>query len=217
LQANQKQMKPFFLLLLIVLGCEPQSIAQKLQASDVKKIALTMAGDYSNETQSNKDTSFSHIQLHIKPIWESDDDGYWLYAEQAISHKPEKPFSQCVYHIYLQDGQHIVAEIYDIQKAEKYTEAWKYENKLMLLSKDQLSVKRFCAMHLSAGSKGRYIGSTAGKDCTKAQKENHYFTTDIVIAKKAIVFREREWDENNLQISGPKKGGIIFKKIKSVK
>ncbi|MEN9340476.1 MAG: CpeT/CpcT family, partial [Bacteroidota bacterium] len=104
-----------------------------------------------------------------------------------------------------------------ILQTEKYTEAWKYDNKLMLLSKDQLMVRQACAMHLSAGSKGRYIGSTTGKDCTKAQKENHYFSTDIVIAKKAIVFREREWDENNQQISGPKKGGIIFKKIKSVK
>ena len=57
-------------------------------------IAGWMAGSYSSAAQSQSDSEYKNIVLHMKPIWMDRTDGRWLYVEQAMQEAADKPYRQ---------------------------------------------------------------------------------------------------------------------------
>ncbi len=67
--------------------------------SDLSLLVSYMQGSFSSEEQSKSDTNFFDIRLQMKPMWQERSDAIWIYVEQAVSSKLEKPYRQRVYKV----------------------------------------------------------------------------------------------------------------------
>jgi hypothetical protein len=183
---------------------------------DLKKVAAAMSGDYSNTEQAKADSTYFHITLRMKPIWNGSRDGYWLYVEQALESAQEKPYRQRVYHVYLQDDSTIVSKVYEIRHPENYILGWKDPSKLAGLTKDSLIDRQGCGIFLRRKD-GRLAGSTPGKKCLSSLRGAAYATSEVVITKKSILSWDRGWNSEDEQVWGAVKGGYLFIKKKKLR
>ena len=84
-------------LLLIVLGGVPSS-----QSPTLLRLTAYLTGSFSSQEQSAADTTFADVRLRMVPIWKNRSDGPWLYVEQAMAGKEERP---CVLGPRFQQGR----------------------------------------------------------------------------------------------------------------
>jgi hypothetical protein len=194
-----------------------QLFAQKLTASDLKKLAGTMAGEYSSEAQAKADTNYFHIMLRMKPIWKDNPDGFWFYVEQSVATAQQKPYRQRVYHLYLNDDTTIVSKVYEIKNPLKYTLGWKESGKLAGLTPDSLVDRQGCGIYLHKRSSGTFTGSTPGKECLSSLRGATYATSEVAVYSDKLVSWDRGWNKEDKQVWGAEKGGYIFIKQKRLK
>ncbi len=203
-------MKQAFLLIssmLVLLTCFSQS--QKIKQKDLKKLFKTMAGEFSSEQQSKDDSAFFNIKLRMKPI-ALNNDGYWLYVEQAMATMQEKPYRQRVYHLYIQDDTTIVSKVFEVKNSAQYINVWKTEEKLKVITTDSLVDRQGCGIFLHKKLNKIFGGSTPGKECLSSLRGATYATSEVTIFKDKIVSWDRGWDKNDKQVWGAVKGGYIF-------
>ena len=191
--------------------------SQPLTQKDLKKLALTMAGEYSSEAQAKLDTSYFHIKLRMKPIWKNRNDGYWLYVEQSVASMQSKPYRQRVYHLYLNGDTTIVSKVYEIKNPLKYTRGWEDASKLAGLVPDSLVDRQGCAIYLHLKTKGVFSGSTPGKECLSSLRGSTYATSEVTVYPDKLVSWDRGWDKEGKQVWGAEKGGYIFIKERKLK
>jgi CpeT protein len=87
---------------IIAASCSSTNKSSSTASGDKELITLEniMAGKYTSEAQSKVDTNYFNISLVMVPIWQDRGDGKWMYVEQAIGTKLDKPYRQRVYHLY---------------------------------------------------------------------------------------------------------------------
>ncbi|HRW89883.1 MAG TPA: CpcT/CpeT family chromophore lyase, partial [Flavobacteriales bacterium] len=66
-------------------------------AQSLAELASWMTGSFSSAAQAEADTNYYAIELEMARIWPERTDGVWLYVEQAVAAKKEKPYRQRVY------------------------------------------------------------------------------------------------------------------------
>ncbi len=186
----------------------------KVKQKDVKKLAATMAGEFSSEEQSKTDSTIFHIKLRMKPIWKDKKDGFWFYVEQAAAETEDKPYRQRIYHLYRQDEKTIVSKVYEMKNPENYIGGWKDESKLKNLNADSLIDRQGCSILLSKNTDGNFSGSTPGKECLSSLRGASYATSEVTIYRDKLISWDRGWDKDDKQVWGADKGGYIFKKLK---
>ncbi len=149
----------------------------------------------------------------MTPIWKKEKNGYWLYVEQATATAQDKPYRQRVYHVYKHDDTTIASKVYEIKDPKPYVNAWKEEQKLKSLTRDQLVDRQGCAIYLRKDADGRsYSGSTPGKECLSSLRGATYATSEVVIYKDKLLSWDRGWDADGKQVWGAVKGGYVFVK-----
>ena len=173
-----------------------------------------MAGNFDSGLQSKIDTSYYNIKLHMKPIWQDEINGYWLYVEQAMATAEDKPYRQRVYHLYKQDDTTLVSKVYEIKNPSQYIGAWNDVSKMTRLSLDSLIDRQGCAIFLKKRKKNIYSGSTPWRDCLSTFKGAAYATSEVVIYKGRLISWDRGWDDKDKQVWGAVKGGYSFIKKK---
>ena len=190
--------------------CMSQS--KKVKEKDVTKLAKAMSGEFSSEEQSKEDTSFFNVKLRMKAFKHDVKSEYWLYVEQAIAAREDKPYRQRVYHLYILNDTTIVSKVYEIKSPANYIGAWKDDTKLHQLSIDSLIDRQGCGIFLHKKNDGIYSGSTPGKECLSSLRGANYATSEVSIYPDKIVSWDRGWDKNDKQVWGAVKSGYIFKK-----
>lgn len=190
---------------------------KKVSKSDLVEVCKMMSGVFNSAKQSQQDSSFFNITLHMIPIWQHRTDGYWLYVEQAVTQQMHKPYRQRVYHVYLNGDKEIISQVYELKNPASVVGAWNEVMPLSHLTTDSLELRDGCAIHLIKTAKGKYVGSTPEKKCLSSLRGAAYATSEVTLTKNKIISWDRGWDNEDRQVWGATKGGYEFLKIENYK
>ena len=73
----------------LILSCNTAKTKLNI-SSELNELVTIMQGQYSSEAQSIRDKNYFNISLRMIPIWK--DKGHYLYVEQAMFEKQDKPY-----------------------------------------------------------------------------------------------------------------------------
>lgn len=187
--------------------------SQKDNLSDISLLLSYMQGSFSSEEQSKADTNYFDIRLQMKPIWTNRSDAHWIYVEQAVASKMDKPYRQRVYRVsQLPDGT-FESAVFTFSDPLKYAGDWKKDNPLEELSPSDLTERKGCSVFLVKNEDGSFTGGTKGKGCESDLRSAKYASSEVVINKEGMKSWDRGFNENDEQVWGATNGGYIFKKI----
>jgi len=207
-------MKRFIFLVILFLAVSINSFAKPKPKTELMRLISYMEGSFSSQEQSEKDTNYFDIRLHMKRIWSERKDGVWLYVEQAVASSLQKPYRQRVYHVTQIGKNKFQSEVYTFENPLRFAGDYKKDNGLASLTPDSLKSREGCAVYLTKTKKGNYKGSTKGKDCPSDLRGAKYATSEVTIYRSKLVSWDRGWGDNGEQIWGATNGGYIFKKLK---
>lgn len=179
---------------------------------DLDRLASYMAGGFSSNAQSVQDTSYFDIRLQMAPIWQTKTkDGYWLYVEQAMATRQEKPYRQRVYHVHRSAAGKLVSEVYELTRPLRFAGQFKETEPLAALTQDSLIARVGCQIILELKGDG-FIGKTGDKTCPSTLRGASWATSETTISADKLVSWDRGWDAAGTQVWGAEKGGYTFVK-----
>lgn len=173
-----------------------------------------LQGEYSSEAQSKKDTSYFNIYLAMYPIWTDRTDGKWLYVEQAMAAKREKPYRQRIYQIKKGENNEVISVIYTFENPLEYANAHQNKEILQKLTFDKITSKVGCEVYMKPTKNG-FKGGTKGQGCASNLRGASYTTTEIKLEKDKLISWDRGFFTDGKQAWGAEKGGYIFIKQKT--
>lgn len=176
---------------------------------ELEKFSRLLIGNFSSKDQAAKDTSYFHITLSMTRIWEDHTDGIWLYVEQAMATKQDKPYRQRVYHLTHPSKEVFSSDIYMISNAAEVIGLKNDPAKRTLLTPDKITKKEGCTVYLS-NKDGVYIGGTRGAECPSDLRGAKYATTNIKLTEGMLESWDQGFDSTGTQVWGATKGGYIF-------
>lgn len=206
-----------YLFSLLSILCSSCALPSKAPAPgndpELAKFAGLLTGKYSSAAQAARDTAFFHISLVMTPIWPERKDGLWLYVEQAMASKPDKPYRQRVYQLTHPSKKEFRSEIYTIRNAKEVVGLHSEQDKMQLLHPDSIELKDGCAVVLSLKN-GIYKGGTQGSSCPSDLRGAKYATSIITLKEGEMVSWDQGFDAKGKQVWGSTKGGYVFVKEK---
>ncbi|MFA5010498.1 MAG: chromophore lyase CpcT/CpeT [Ignavibacteria bacterium] len=213
-------MKNYFLIILfsLLIGSLNAQIEipnqdENVEQDDLSLLASYLQGSFSSEEQSQKDTTYFNIVLHMKRMWHDRTDGIWIYAEQASVSSADKPYKQRIYRLtQLPDGS-FESAVFTFPDPLKYAGDWKSEKPLENLNPSNLTQRKGCSVFMRKNDDGSFTGSTKGKNCESDLRSAKYATSEVIIKKDAMISWDRGFNEKDEQVWGTAKGGYIFKKL----
>ncbi len=185
-------------------------IVNPLQAQfskDLVALKKLMTGSFSSEAQSKADTSYFNIHLRMVPIWTSRTDAVWLYIEQAVSTRLDKPYRQRVYKVTETSPGQFESAVYTLKSPLRFAQK---PELLEGLSPDSLTLKEGCSVYLQKTGKREFTGGTCGKSCASDIKGAAYASSEVIITKKMLLSWDRGFDAEGKQAWGAEKGGYRF-------
>lgn len=208
-------MRNFLLLLAVVtlFSCKDknQNTEETTKPSHLPELFTLMQGSFDSETQSQVDSTYFNISLHMYPIWK--DKGHFLYVEQAISSKQNKPYRQRIYEVKQLNDSMYSSAIYTIENDSLWIGKWKTPEAFDKLTMDHVSKKEGCEVVLQRLDQYYFKGETGEKTCESSLYGASYATSEVEILEDKIISWDRGFDDNDAHIWGAKKGGYIFNKI----
>jgi hypothetical protein len=203
---------------LIVLGslflaaCSSPKKTLSKSKNELEKFQQLMAGKYDSKAQSLADTNYFNISLVMTPIWKDRTDGKWLYVEQAMASKLDKPYRQRVYHLQHPSSNVYTSDIYTIKDAMSFAGAQNDDAKMQQLSFDKIELKEGCTVTLHTSGNNEYIGGTDADHCPSDLRGAKYATTKITMKNGELISWDQGFDATGKQVWGAEKGGYIFVK-----
>jgi hypothetical protein len=170
-----------------------------------------MAGSYSSEKQHNQDSTFFDIRLKMVPIWKDRTDARWLYVEQALASKQDKPYRQRIYKITEAQSGTFESAVFTLNSPLRFVGNLNLVEKL---SPDSLQLREGCAVILKKNGRKRFVGATDAKKCPSDMRNAAYATSEVILTSKSICSWDRGYDREDRQVWGAEKGGYQFRKIK---
>jgi len=192
------------------IGCSSvhnQTIASKDPA--LQEFSRMLIGEFSSKEQSLQDTTYLNIHLSMSRIWEEDKSAIWLYVEQAMDAKREKPYRQRVYKLNHPGKDIFTSDIYTIKNQERFIGLQNDATKRTMLTPDIIELKDGCTVTMNK-SIGIYIGGTDADKCPSDLRGASYATTKIILKENILESWDQGFDKNGIQVWGATKGGYIF-------
>lgn len=168
-----------------------------------------LIGEFSSKEQSLQDTTYLNIHLSMSRIWEEDKSAIWLYVEQAMDAKREKPYRQRVYKLNHPGKDIFTSDIYTIKNQDRFIGLQNESAKKAALTSDMIELKEGCTVTMKAMN-GFYIGGTDADNCPSDLRGASYATTKIVLKENILESWDQGFDKNGVQVWGAIKGGYIF-------
>lgn len=203
-------MKKFILLtgiILIAAACKSRSTSQNTDKSDLGQLQTLMAGNYSSEKQSKEDVEYYNISLRMVPIWK--DRGHFLYVEQAIFDKQDKPYRVRIYKLSKR-GTEYISEIYTLKNEADWIGKWKDPSAFDALALDAIELKSGCEVILKRISAQNYAGATGEKTCPSELRGASYASSKVTITPTELISWDQGFDKDGKQVWGATKGGYHF-------
>ncbi len=183
---------------------------QQALSNDLMKLSEMMIGSFSSEAQSKSDTSYFDIRLQVYPIWKNRTDGIWLYVEQAMAKRIDKPYRQRVYRLNdLQPGG-VESAVFTMKSPLRFAGKPEVVEKL---TPDSLSQREGCSVFLQRSGK-KFVGATKEKTCPSDLKNAAYASSEVTITRKMMLSWDRGYNADGKQVWGAEKGGYRFVKKK---
>ncbi len=204
-------MKNSILLLLtvVIISCKSTKTSTDKSVANLDELVTIMQGQYSSEAQSKKDTSYFNISLRMVPIWK--DKGHYLYVEQAMFSKQEKPYRVRIYKVS-QRGDEFVSEIHTLKNEKDWIGKWKTPEAFDALTENDIELKQGCEVVLKRIGKNKFAGQTGVKTCPSELRGASYATSKVTVTENEILSWDQGFDKNDKQVWGAEKGGYEFVK-----
>ena len=208
-------MKKILTVLVILLGFTATCAnAQTSKPSkQLNKLVSYMVGSFDSEKQSKEDTSYFNISLEMVQIWKNNNDGKWLYIEQAIAENKDAPYRQRVYHEKQINDSTFVSTVYTLSDPKSAIGVWKEKEPLSKLTPDSLILRDGCEITLVYRD-GKFVGSTNGHNCPSDRKGASYAVSNVTIEESGMTSWDQGFDKDGIQVWGATKGGYHFVKKK---
>lgn len=186
-----------------------KTISNTGDSSELKELLTIMQGQYSSEAHSKRDTTYFNISLRMVPIWKN--KGHYLYVEQAMFTKQEKPYRVRIYKVS-QRGNEFVSEIYTLKNEKEWIGKWKTPEAFEKLSETDIELKQGCEVILKRIGKNKFSGATGNKTCPSELRGASYASSIVTVTKNEILSWDQGFDKNDKQVWGAEKGGYQFVK-----
>lgn len=218
LAQNQSNMKRIILslaILTLVFSCKnsektPET-TETTKANHLEELFGMMQGSFNSEIQAEIDSTYFNISLHMYPIWE--DKGNYLYVEQALNARQNKPYRQRIYEVTQVNDSMFSSAIYTIEHDSLWIGKWKTPKAFDSLSINQVAKKEGCEVILKRIDKDYYKGQTGEKTCESTLYGASYATSEVEVFSDKIISWDRGFDDKGEHIWGAEKGGYIFNKL----
>jgi CpeT/CpcT family (DUF1001) len=209
--ASSLKIITFTVLAVAMVSCHASKKSTSATSGDKELAAFEkiMAGKYSSIAQSKADTNYFNISLVMTPIWKDRTDGKWMYVEQALGTKLDKPYRQRVYHLQHPSKNIFTSDIYTIKDAMSFAGAQNDDTKMQKLSFDKIELKEGCTVTLTANG-DIFEGGTNADHCPSDLRGAKYATTKITLKNGKLVSWDQGFDASGKQVWGAEKGGYIF-------
>lgn len=207
-------MKKFLLIsifFVITNGCKSSYQTNDKISKNLKELVTIMQGHYSSEKQSKQDEDYYNISLRMTPIWQ--DKGNYLFVEQALFDKQDKPYRVRVYKIS-QRGEEFMSEIYTIKNEKEWIGKWQTPEFYNKLTENDIELKDGCAVILKRENKNKFVGSTGDKTCPSELRGATWANSKVTVLENQIISWDQGFDKDGKQVWGAEKGGYIFEKLK---
>ena len=203
----------FLILVLAIFSCKTDkpSSEEQTTSNHLSELFTLMQGSYNSETQSQVDSTYYNISLHMYPIWK--DKGNFLYVEQALNSKQDKPYRQRIYEVTQLNDSVYSSAIYTIEHDSLWIGKWKTPEAFDALSMNDVSKKEGCEVLLQRLEPNLYQGETGEKTCESTLYGASYATSEVEIMEDKIISWDRGFDDKGDHIWGAEKGGYIFIKL----
>lgn len=206
---TKKNVISFFAILTLT-GCTAAHKTDSAkQDPELESLASLMTGKFSSELQSKTDSTYFNISLVMTPIWSERNDGKWLYVEQAVAAKADKPYRQRVYHLQHPSKDTFTSEIYTIKDPLTFAGLQNDKIKKDKLTFDLIELKDGCTVTLKKQG-DTYTGGTDADKCPSDLRGAAYATTKIVLKKGMLESWDQGFDASGKQVWGATKGGYVF-------
>ena len=186
---------------------------QTSKDTELEELFALMQGSYNSGKQAEQDSSYFNISLHMYPIWE--DQGHYLYVEQAMNSRQEAPYRQRVYEITRLNDSVLSSAVFTLAADSLWIGQWKNPKAFDSISPKDLSEREGCAVLLKRISEGIYEGSTGERSCGSTLRGASYATSTVKIDAKKIESWDQGFDAEGNQVWGATEGGYIFDKLKN--
>ena len=186
-------------------------IETEIDSNHLQDLFVMMQGSFNSEIQAEIDSTYFNISLHMYPIWK--DKGHFLYVEQALNSKQNKPYRQRIYEVTQLNDSVFSSAIYTIENDSLWIGKWKTPEAFDALTMDQVSKKEGCEVTLKRIKSDYFKGETGNKTCESTLYGASYATSKVEILSDKIISWDRGFDDKDEHIWGAKKGGYIFNKL----
>jgi len=184
---------------------------QEEKTNHLKDLFSMMQGSFNSQLQSEIDSTYFNISLHMYPIWK--EKGNYLYVEQALTTKQNKPYRQRVYEVTQLNDSMFSSAIYTIENDSLWIGKWKTPDAFDALPMEQISKKEGCQVVLKRINSEYFKGETGEKTCESTLYGASYATSEVEILSDKIISWDRGFNDKDEHIWGAEKGGYIFNKI----
>ncbi|MFK7833855.1 MAG: chromophore lyase CpcT/CpeT [Winogradskyella sp.] len=206
-----KRIFPFLIVLSFFYNCKNDTKPQIKEDTELKELFYLMQGSFNSEVQAQVDSSYYNIALHMYPIWE--DKGNFLYVEQALNSRQNKPYRQRIYEVTRASDSTFSSAIYTLNTDSLWIGKWKTPKAFDSISLKDIALKEGCEVILTRINPNQFIGKTGDTTCVSTMNGAAFARSEVEILEDKIISWDRGFDANGDYVWGAEKAGYIFNKM----
>lgn len=209
-----KRYLPLVFVLTLFFNCKNetnQEAEEPTVDTELKELYGLMQGSFNSEVQSQVDSSYFNISLHMYPIWE--DQGHFLYVEQALNSMQNKPYRQRIYELTRVSDSTFSSAVYTLNVDSLWIGKWKNPKAFDLISLKDIALKDGCEVVLKRISEYHYVGKTGDTTCVSTMRGASYARSEVEILEDKVISWDRGFDADGNYVWGAEKGPYIFNKL----
>lgn len=182
--------------------------------SRLEKLESYLTGSFSSAQQAASNDEYYDIALNMVPIWESRDDGPWLYVEQAVAQAADRPYRQRVYKLRENKNGTYESVVYELPDPVRFVNAYTDPDALDAIHPDDLTKRKGCVITMTYNEEdGTFVGSTDGRDCKSTLRGASYATSEVVLGPETLLTWDRGYSRTGEQVWGATSGGYVFNRV----
>ncbi len=191
----------------------PQARQTAATGADLERLVAMMTGSFDSADQAAADPAFFDIRLHMSRIWTDRPGPAWLYVEQAMAERQDKPYRQRVYRVSANADGTFTSEVFELPGDPlALAGAWNKPELLAGLTPERLVSREGCAITLRPLPTGAFAGSTGERTCPSTLRGATYATSEVTLDDRRLISWDRGFDAQGKQVWGAVTGGYIFTK-----
>ena len=176
----------------------------------LEELFSLMQGSFDSQQQSQNDSTYYNISLHMIPIWK--EKGHFLYVEQALSSTKDKPYRQRIYELTQVNDSIYKSTIYTLSVDSLWIGKWRTPAAFDSISTKDINLKEGCEVLLKRVNPKHYIGKTGDTSCESSLRGAVFARSEVEIFEDTIISWDRGFDANGAYVWGAEKSGYIFNK-----